>query len=107
MYVAVAADSDSSLLDRERLAVHQVALVVVDGGGHRADAQLVVSLSDVNDHRPQMTRSHYEGYLRENDNHLERPLHVEVTDSAVSGFDKRVIITLMSLLSLLSLLLGC
>lgn len=76
--VAVAANEDHSLLDRETEAVHYMALEAVDGGGLRTSVQLQVVLSDVNDNAPIISRMRYDGFINENEADMERPLVVEV-----------------------------
>ena len=76
--MAVDADQDWTLLDREKLDIHQVTIEVVDGGGKRSSVRLDVNLLDVNDQSPEIVRSQYESYVRENEATLERAVVVEV-----------------------------
>ena len=77
--VAVDADQDHTLLDRETQAVHFVALEAKDGGGLRTSVQLRVTLTDVNDNAPVIARNQYEGFINENEADMERELVIEVT----------------------------
>ena len=78
--VAVDADQDWTILDREKLDTHQVTIEAVDGGGKRSSVRLDVHLLDVNDQAPEITRSQYESYVRENEASLERTVIVEVRE---------------------------
>ena len=78
VYVNVDAESDHSLLDREKQAVLFLTVEAEDGGGLRSSSQLEIILLDVNDNAPMIDRDQYEGYVNENSMTLERPLVVEV-----------------------------
>ena len=84
--VAVNADVDWTLLDRERQATHYLTFEAQDGGGLRTSVPLIVNLTDVNDNAPLISRDEYEGYVRENDALLERPLIVEVLNKNIIVF---------------------
>ena len=86
--VAVAADLDWSLLDRETLDTHQVTVEAVDGGGRRSSVRLDVELLDVNDQTPEIAWSRYDTYARENEMELEREVVVQV-NAAFPQFRKR------------------
>ena len=76
--VAVDADQDHTLLDRETVATHYLTLEAIDGGGLRTLVQVIVTLSDVNDNAPSIARVEYEGYVEENEVNLERQLVIQV-----------------------------
>lgn len=76
--MAVAANLDHTLLDREKQDTHYLTVEAVDGGGLRSSVQLQVQLSDVNDNAPTVARTQYEGYVTENRNVLDRPVVIEV-----------------------------
>ena len=86
--MAVAADLDWSLLDRETLDTHQVTVEAVDGGGRRSSVRLDVELLDVNDQTPEIAWSRYDTYARENEMELEREVVVQV-NAAFPQFRKR------------------
>ncbi len=78
VFVNVDADLDLSLLDREKQDELYLTFEAVDGGGLRTSVQLVITLMDVNDNAPQISRTQYEGYVLENEMDLERELIIEV-----------------------------
>ena len=77
--VAVDADLDLTLLDRETLDTHSLTFTAIDGGGLQTTVQLEVKLSDVNDNAPELARIQYDGFLFENAELLERDIIVEVS----------------------------
>ena len=52
VHVAVEADQDHSLLDRELISSHYLTIEAIDGGGLRTAVQLHIQLLDVNDNAP-------------------------------------------------------
>ncbi|CAH1794571.1 unnamed protein product [Owenia fusiformis] len=78
--VAVDADLDHDLLDREKQDTYYLTLQARDGGNQRNTVQLEIQLLDVNDNAPSIRRSKYEAYVRENQPTLERPVIVEAED---------------------------
>ena len=80
--MAVDADVDLSLLDREKQATHYLTFEAEDGGGLRETRPLTIDLSDVNDNPPQIGRDLYEGYVQENALTLERQLLIDVNTNS-------------------------
>ena len=76
--VAVAANEDLTLLDRESADVHTVTLEARDGGGFQASVPVRITLTDVNDNAPVPARAQYEGFIDENAENMERELIIEV-----------------------------
>ena len=76
--VAVAADLDEDLLDREKQAVLYLTVEAQDGGGLMSSVQLQITLDDKNDNAPAILRAQYDGYVSENSLVLERPVVIEV-----------------------------
>ena len=78
IFVSVDADQDHKLLDRETIDTYYVTFEASDGGGLRTTVQLEIFLLDVNDNPPVILRNEYDGYVKENEDQLERYLAVEV-----------------------------
>ena len=80
--VAVAADLDPSLLDREnRDLMRDLQSLIVearDGGGASSTVKVTIDLLDVNDNEPIIDSSQYSGTVRENAEELDKPVIVTV-----------------------------
>ena len=76
----VAADKNHNLLDRETIDTYYLTYEAKDGGGLRTTIQLEIQLLDENDNAPKILRDLYDGYVKENENQLERRLIIEVCE---------------------------
>jgi len=77
--VAVDADVDSSMLDRESTDVVDVLVVAVDDYNHRSTTQLAVYLTDLYDNRPMFIPDQtYVGVIDENSLSFVVPVTVVV-----------------------------
>ena len=81
VFVDVDADKDHSLLDREMQDTHYLTFEAIDGGGLRTSVVFEIMLTDENDNAPEILRSEYEGYVRENEPSLDRRLVIEVKEN--------------------------
>jgi len=77
--VAVDADIDTSLLDRESSDVVDVVVMASDARNHSSATQLVIRLADVNDNRPVFSPAQpYIGVVAENSLVFSLPVTVVV-----------------------------
>ena len=80
--VAVAADEDLTLLDRENRDLmrdlQSLTIEARDGGGASSTVKITVDLIDVNDNVPIIDSSQYSGTVRENAAELDKPVIVTV-----------------------------
>ncbi|KPM07825.1 cadherin-23-like protein [Sarcoptes scabiei] len=74
---------DSMLLDRERYSQHFLIVEARDanGFGNKNTVQLVINITDVNDHRPRFLNSPYFAKIYENQMRFEQDLIVNAIDN--------------------------
>ena len=60
--------------------MYQLTVTATDSGELSDSAQLIITISDINDNPPQFTQAVYEGSLNETSTRFRSPLIVEVSN---------------------------